>query len=317
MPVHRTEYSKPRARGRNNCPFCKQYFPGESLKTHVEETHLQGRRPTEDDPLHICTSPGCDKWFIQRSNLQTHAKIHTGVRDKICPHLIPSKSGSEELKKCLWSSGDPGCLTRHRREVHGYRPSHKNSVDPWVMEESTERHGGTLDWDEALAIHPRRIRAKAGVKESRKSQQTGGTPARARNRQSPAATRSRPTFLHPSAALEASGIPPNPGAIALILKMERSASADSESVLAQAAGPSGSSLIDVDVPRNHSAEVQVGSSPREKSPTPEPSQVAEPQQQAVVEPPSAADDLPTSKTIMTVPEGRPRGNNVKLRVTTV
>ncbi|CAL1708753.1 unnamed protein product [Somion occarium] len=235
MPAHRTERSKPRAR-RNNCPFCGRYFPGKSLKTHVE-THFEGRRPAEYDPLHICTSPGCDKWFIQRSNLQTHAKIHTGVKDKICPHLIPSKSGSGELKRCVWRSGDPACITRHRREAHGYRPSHQDSVDPWVMEESTEHHGGTLNWDEARAIHPGRRQAKSEANGPRKSQRPRGTPARARNQQSPAATRSGHTFLRPSAAVEALGVPPNPRAIELILRMQES-TPDTESVLAQAAGPS-------------------------------------------------------------------------------
>ncbi|CAL1708789.1 unnamed protein product [Somion occarium] len=308
MPVHRTERPKSRARGRNNCPFCKQYFPGKSLKTHVEEIHLKGRRPTPDDPLHICTFPGCDKWFIQRTNLQTHAKMHTGVRDKICPHLVPSESDSGELEKCLWNSGDPASLTRHRRDVHGYRPSHKNSVDPWVTEESSEHHGGTLNWDEARGIQPGRSQVNAEANGPRKSRSrpSGGTPARTRNRQSPTATRPRrpfPTLLLPPGAVGVLGIPPNPRAIALILQMQGRA-LDAESILAQAAGPSRSSLVNVDVPKSRSAEAQVGSSPREQSPTPEPSQVAEPQQEALVNTPSRLDGLPALKDIRKARSGR-------------
>ncbi|KAG1870293.1 hypothetical protein F4604DRAFT_861554 [Suillus subluteus] len=60
---------------------------------------------------HACPYDGCDYKTLQKSNVQTHIRIHTGDRSKACPH-----------PECQFSTTDPGSLTRHRKSEHGYKP---------------------------------------------------------------------------------------------------------------------------------------------------------------------------------------------------
>lgn len=66
--------------------------------------------------MHACPFPNCDYKTLQKSNLQTHIRTHTRERSKTCPH-----SG------CAFSTTDPGSLTRHRKQLHGYEPKARRS----------------------------------------------------------------------------------------------------------------------------------------------------------------------------------------------
>ncbi|KAG1877822.1 hypothetical protein DFJ58DRAFT_7863 [Suillus subalutaceus] len=61
--------------------------------------------------MHACPFPNCGYKTLQKSNLQTHMRTHTRERSKTCPH-----SG------CAFATTDPGSLTRHRKQLHGYEP---------------------------------------------------------------------------------------------------------------------------------------------------------------------------------------------------
>ncbi|KAG2122923.1 hypothetical protein DEU56DRAFT_760201 [Suillus clintonianus] len=89
------------------CPSCSKIISRkEDLPRHLE-THAQNK----EDLMHPCTHPGCKFKTLQKSNLQTHQRIHTQIRSQTCPE-----------HGCEFSSTDPGSLTRHRKNIHNYEP---------------------------------------------------------------------------------------------------------------------------------------------------------------------------------------------------
>ncbi|KAG1832207.1 hypothetical protein EV424DRAFT_1313676, partial [Suillus variegatus] len=90
-----------------NCPVCHKTI---SRKADLPR-HMRTHDEHKEALMHACPFPNCDYKTLQKSNLQTHIRTHTRERSKTCPH-----SG------CAFSTTDPGSLTRHRKQVHGYEP---------------------------------------------------------------------------------------------------------------------------------------------------------------------------------------------------
>ncbi|KAG0693908.1 hypothetical protein DFH29DRAFT_962470, partial [Suillus ampliporus] len=49
--------------------------------------------------------------------MQTHFRTHTRERSKTCPH-----------PGCTFATTDPGSLTRHRKQLHGYEPKARHNL---------------------------------------------------------------------------------------------------------------------------------------------------------------------------------------------
>ncbi|KAG7098050.1 hypothetical protein E1B28_000024 [Marasmius oreades] len=79
---------------------------GVDMKRHLA-THLSPEKKAAKS-FH-CTYPECDYRALQKSNLETHKKKHTGTKDQCCPD-------------CTFRASDPGSLVRHRKNRHQYKP---------------------------------------------------------------------------------------------------------------------------------------------------------------------------------------------------
>ncbi|KAJ7895301.1 hypothetical protein B0H13DRAFT_1885626 [Mycena leptocephala] len=70
-------------------------------------THLP---PDERDALmHNCPWPNCQHRTLQKRNIITHYRTHSGDKPEFCPD-------------CNYTTGDPASLTTHRKSKHGYIP---------------------------------------------------------------------------------------------------------------------------------------------------------------------------------------------------
>ncbi|KAF9465449.1 hypothetical protein BDZ94DRAFT_1234608 [Collybia nuda] len=72
----------------------------------------------------LCHFPGCGYQNLQKSNVVTHFRTHTGEKPKSCPD-------------CEYTTSDPGSLTRHRKRIHGYVPKERNLA---VNNKRSRRH---------------------------------------------------------------------------------------------------------------------------------------------------------------------------------
>ncbi|KAG0691577.1 hypothetical protein DFH29DRAFT_1085512 [Suillus ampliporus] len=68
--------------------------------------------------MHACPFTDCDYKTLQKSNMQTHIRTHTRERSKTCPH-----------PGCEFATTDPGSLTRHRKQLHGYEPKARRNFE--------------------------------------------------------------------------------------------------------------------------------------------------------------------------------------------
>ncbi|KIK50468.1 hypothetical protein GYMLUDRAFT_51178 [Collybiopsis luxurians FD-317 M1] len=95
----------PRPDGPIQCSICnavinrKQDFP----------RHMRIHNENRDSVVFKCPWPGCTYDSLQRSNVETHYRIHTQDKSKACPN-------------CDFAASDPSSLTRHRKRHHGYQP---------------------------------------------------------------------------------------------------------------------------------------------------------------------------------------------------
>ncbi|KAF8233861.1 hypothetical protein L208DRAFT_869779 [Tricholoma matsutake] len=98
--------------------------------------------------MYTCPFKGCTYENLQRSNVTTHYRTHTGEKPKSCPD-------------CEYTTSDPGSLTRHRKRVHGYLPKRNASTNvhntkqsrrhsPYLRESSAELLSMSFPKDERL-----------------------------------------------------------------------------------------------------------------------------------------------------------------------
>ncbi|KAF9267506.1 hypothetical protein L218DRAFT_691903 [Marasmius fiardii PR-910] len=96
------------------CPLCSKTI---SRKNDLRRHILTHNKDKSTYPFG-CPHPNCEFRSLQESNLKTHFKTHTGVKDKVCPHVL-----------CVFATGDPGSLTRHRKRKHEYVPRPRRKYD--------------------------------------------------------------------------------------------------------------------------------------------------------------------------------------------
>ncbi|KAI9572516.1 hypothetical protein HD554DRAFT_1549045 [Boletus coccyginus] len=104
----------PRASTAVDCHVCGKTI---SRKTDLGR-HLKTHSTNKAELMHTCPYyPECTYKTLQRSNLRTHLNVHSRERPNKCP-----EGG------CAFATSDPGSLTRHRKELHGYRPKQHSGV---------------------------------------------------------------------------------------------------------------------------------------------------------------------------------------------
>ncbi|KAH7921877.1 hypothetical protein BV22DRAFT_991034, partial [Leucogyrophana mollusca] len=89
------------------CTICNKTVSRKADLPRHMRTHDVNKRAL----MHACPYEGCDYKTLQKSNVQTHIRTHTGERTKKCPE-----------ESCSYTTADPGSLTRHRKTIHGYEP---------------------------------------------------------------------------------------------------------------------------------------------------------------------------------------------------
>ncbi|KAK7042559.1 hypothetical protein R3P38DRAFT_2768096 [Favolaschia claudopus] len=85
------------------CPHdgCRWSYNNKTDLTRHTPLHLSLEE--REKLMILCTFPGCTHKCLQRSNMRTHYTTkHTTDKPHACP-------------KCPYSTGDPACLTRHKR----------------------------------------------------------------------------------------------------------------------------------------------------------------------------------------------------------
>ncbi|KAJ7666380.1 hypothetical protein B0H17DRAFT_1143157 [Mycena rosella] len=88
----------------NGCPWS---YNRDADRFRHSFTHML---PEERETHMIyCSYSGCGHKTLQRSNMRTHARTHTGEKPEVCPD-------------CNYCTADPGSLTLHRKQKHGYEP---------------------------------------------------------------------------------------------------------------------------------------------------------------------------------------------------
>lgn len=94
------------------CIICDKFISRRGDMPRHRRTHL----PVKDKfkLMHRCPFPGCRFKNLQKSNVDTHIRTHTGSKTQKCP-------------SCSFKTVDPGSLTRHRKRLHGYVPKGRNS----------------------------------------------------------------------------------------------------------------------------------------------------------------------------------------------
>ncbi|KAG1727470.1 uncharacterized protein EDB91DRAFT_1163949 [Suillus paluster] len=120
-----------------DCPVCHKTV---SRKADLSR-HMRIHDGNKEALMHACPFPDCDYKTLQKSNVQTHIRTHTRERSKICPH-----------PGCAFATTDPGSLTRHRKQLHGYEPKARRN------------HGGRAARQSAAAPYspPRPMKADLG-----------------------------------------------------------------------------------------------------------------------------------------------------------
>jgi uncharacterized Zn-finger protein len=84
-----------------------------SSSTTTTTTTSTSPRRTRSKKQHKCTIPGCDKAFRQKTHLDIHARVHTGIKPFFCKE-----------PNCGQRFSQLGNLKTHQRRHTGERPYH-------------------------------------------------------------------------------------------------------------------------------------------------------------------------------------------------
>ncbi|KAJ7342606.1 hypothetical protein DFH08DRAFT_874603 [Mycena albidolilacea] len=74
--------------------------------------HMLLHAKNKEDFMFQCPFPECGHKTLQKSNLETHIRIHTNARPLQCPVIF-----SDGLR-CNFTSSDPSSLHRHKKRKH-------------------------------------------------------------------------------------------------------------------------------------------------------------------------------------------------------
>ncbi|KAK7053738.1 transcriptional repressor CTCF-like protein [Favolaschia claudopus] len=71
--------------------------------------HMLTHAKNKEDLMYGCPFPECGHKTLQKSNLETHIRIHTNIRPLECPAILPDGS------RCTFTTSDPSSLHRHKK----------------------------------------------------------------------------------------------------------------------------------------------------------------------------------------------------------
>ncbi|KAJ7595667.1 hypothetical protein C8J56DRAFT_922890 [Mycena floridula] len=94
------------------CSICAKILARQGDMPRHMKTHMADKNKL----MHRCPVAGCPFQNLQKKNVQTHIKIHTGNKSECCPD-------------CDFKTSDPGSLTRHRKRFHNYIPQRRRARD--------------------------------------------------------------------------------------------------------------------------------------------------------------------------------------------
>ncbi|KAJ7166038.1 hypothetical protein C8R46DRAFT_1275567 [Mycena filopes] len=99
---------EPDATRRATCTTC-----GATMKRPSDlPRHTLLHAKNKEDFMFQCPFPECGHKTLQRSNLETHIRIHTNARPLQCTVMLPDGS------RCDFATSDPSSLHRHKKR-HG------------------------------------------------------------------------------------------------------------------------------------------------------------------------------------------------------
>ncbi|TCD60620.1 hypothetical protein EIP91_009766 [Steccherinum ochraceum] len=105
-----------------SCPQC-----GKQLARQYDLTrHMKIHASNKEELMFQCPIEGCNHATLQKGNLATHMRRHSGWKNQICRE-----------EGCDFASCDPAALTRHRKTVHGHIPLRRAARDKAVPTRSS------------------------------------------------------------------------------------------------------------------------------------------------------------------------------------
>ncbi|KAJ7196980.1 hypothetical protein GGX14DRAFT_472434, partial [Mycena pura] len=100
--------SEPDATRRATCPTC-----GITVGRNSDlPRHMLTHKKNKEDFMYQCPFPECGHKTLQKSNLETHIRIHTNARPLQCTVILADGS------RCDYATADPSSLHRHKKRRH-------------------------------------------------------------------------------------------------------------------------------------------------------------------------------------------------------
>ncbi|KAJ7066472.1 hypothetical protein C8F01DRAFT_703056 [Mycena amicta] len=96
------------AQRRATCPTCGTTVGRASDLSR----HMLTHKKNKEDFMYSCPFPDCGHKTLQKSNLETHIRIHTNYRPLQCPYLLADGT------RCDYTTSDPSSLHRHKKRKH-------------------------------------------------------------------------------------------------------------------------------------------------------------------------------------------------------